>query len=150
MDFISFCQQGNTQIVQEMLNNTNIEMADQNGMTGLHYASIEGHYDIVQLLVSNGANVNKQNHTGFTPLFGAASHGHRQIVDYLIQKGADYNHTVIGWNILCAACYSENLEFIQYLVQNYGIPCAAGVKASEFAHIRGNEEISQYLNQIGG
>ena len=54
-------------------------------------ASMNGHTDIVQLLLEKGANVNVKGDAGWEALMLSAQFGHRQIVQLLIQKKADVN-----------------------------------------------------------
>ncbi|KAJ7152700.1 ankyrin repeat-containing domain protein [Mycena crocata] len=59
-------------------------------VTPLLIASINGHYDVVQILVENGANVNLQiRHRN--ALQAASYWGHESIVSFLIKNGADSN-----------------------------------------------------------
>ena len=64
---------------------------DDRGMTPLHYATGNGHKEIVVLLITEGADVNAKNGKGWTPLFGAAVLGKNKIVELLIAKGANVN-----------------------------------------------------------
>lgn len=57
--------------------------------TALMEASIEGHLDIVNVLLSNGANVDIEDYDGRTALMFASQNGHKEIVIRLIEKGAD-------------------------------------------------------------
>ena len=40
---------------------------DEYGWTALHWAALNGHKEVVQLLISNGADVNAKNSDGKTP-----------------------------------------------------------------------------------
>jgi ankyrin repeat protein len=65
----------------------NVEAKTINGWTALHFASINGHLEIVQYLLQNGnANVNAQKNDGWTALHFASSNGHLEIVQYLVQQ----------------------------------------------------------------
>ncbi|KAI0537703.1 hypothetical protein GGR58DRAFT_513583 [Xylaria digitata] len=58
--------------------------------TPLFYAAMNGHLDVVQLLLSTKkANVNAGDRNGRTPLSWAAEKGHETIVRLLLQNGAD-------------------------------------------------------------
>lgn len=59
------------------------------GWSPLHYASYQGHADIVTELLAAGAKVNSINDMGFTSLFYAAQRGHIDICRQLMAKGAD-------------------------------------------------------------
>jgi ankyrin repeat protein len=59
--------------------------------TALIMATINGHTEVVRLLLSKGADMNKPAHFGFTPLWYAAEEGHLDIAKLLINKGANIN-----------------------------------------------------------
>jgi serpin B len=59
--------------------------------TALHDAAIEGHKEIVELLIGKGANIEAKNSYGETALYCAAEANHKEIVELLIDKGADVN-----------------------------------------------------------
>jgi ankyrin repeat protein len=68
-----------------------VNVKDKRGFTPLHWASISGHKEAVELLIDNGADVNAMRGGGGTPLSYAASWGHEEIVELLIANGADVN-----------------------------------------------------------
>jgi len=57
----------------------------------LHCAALNGHTEIVQLLLELGARVNPRNRNRETPLHMAALNGHKGIARLLIEAGADVN-----------------------------------------------------------
>jgi len=59
--------------------------------TPLHLASIFGHYQIVELLVTENADVNKHDIEGLTALHRAAMKGHIEVVRYLCENGKGVN-----------------------------------------------------------
>ena len=70
-------------------------MVNNAGHTALIEAVIEGHENIVQLLISRGADVNQKDtgefSVGETPIIVAAMKGETQIAAILIRRGADVN-----------------------------------------------------------
>ena len=68
--------------------------AKHNNWTPLHYASENGHLEIVQFLLSNGAEVDAVDSDNVTPLLHAASRGHVpvDVVEALLDRGANINH----------------------------------------------------------
>lgn len=64
---------------------------DDDGWSLLHWASQEGHTDIIKLLVENGADVDAKFLRNITPLFNATGEGNLSVVTTLLQLGADVN-----------------------------------------------------------
>ena len=56
------------------------------GATPLWFATVQGHLDIVKMLVKRGANVNSKTNTNSTALQAACYHGHYEIVKYLVES----------------------------------------------------------------
>ena len=60
------------------------------GMTGLHWAALNGNAQIARLLINAGANLDAATRLGaHTPLHVAAREGHGEIVAVLAEAGAD-------------------------------------------------------------
>src|SRR5208337_3822405 len=53
---------------------------DDSGDTPLHWAALNGHKDVTDLLLAHKAPVDARNNAGDTPLHWAALNGHRDIV----------------------------------------------------------------------
>ena len=55
-----------------------------------HFIACEnGHFPIVEYLISKGANIEIKDEDGWTPLHYASDFEYPSIVEYLISKGAD-------------------------------------------------------------
>lgn len=67
-----------------------LDQADSEGWTPLHFAVQEGLFPIIEKLIEAGASINKQEEYGRTPLFIAIFNRlPNKIVKYLIEHGAD-------------------------------------------------------------
>mgnify|MGYP003365275417 CR=1 FL=1 len=87
------CDKGKIEQVKKFLEEGEININDQDnaGNTPLHEAALNGHIDIVKLLVKEGANINVQSYDMFqdTPLIDASANGHLDVVSYLLKHNAD-------------------------------------------------------------
>jgi ankyrin repeat protein len=77
-----------------------VNAKDNNGDTALMEASrkdvlmkahLEGHLELVRLLLDKGADVNAKDNNGDTALMQASRKGHLDVVRALLDKGADVN-----------------------------------------------------------
>ena len=62
-------------------------MRNTRGATCLHHCCLEGHLEIVQLLLQNGADPNAISSNGYTPLHMAAWGGRNKVAKALIEAG---------------------------------------------------------------
>ena len=66
--------------------------AQGDGMTGLHWAAKSGHVEIAKLLISSGADVQAETRIGaYTPLHIASESAKLAVVKMLLEAGADVN-----------------------------------------------------------
>ncbi|KAK1801587.1 hypothetical protein P4O66_004548 [Electrophorus voltai] len=68
----------------------NVNCVDSNGYTPLHHAALNGHSDVVELLLRNEALANVADSKGCYPLHLAAWKGDQYIVRLLIHQGPSY------------------------------------------------------------
>jgi len=67
--------------------NIDPDIKDKSGKTVLHHAVINGHKDVVELLLRRGAEVDCKDYGGKTPLSWAAANGHVEVVKWLVLEG---------------------------------------------------------------
>jgi cytohesin len=86
-------EQGNIEAVtQHLAAGANVNAKDEDSKTPLLHAAVDGHKDVVELLIAKGADIELRCTTcGGTALGHAASGGHKEIIELLIEKGADVN-----------------------------------------------------------
>lgn len=68
-----------------------IDISQRNvfGWTSLHLAAIQGHFEMIHLLIDQGGDVNLSDHYGWSPLMFAVICQNNDIVKLLLQKGAN-------------------------------------------------------------
>jgi ankyrin repeat protein len=92
------------------------------GRTALHLAAMNGHLEIVKLLLEHGADVNAKTKEGYgyTALHSAASNGHLEIVKLLLEHGADVNAKTKygGYTALHSATMNGHLEIVKLLLEH--------------------------------
>jgi ankyrin repeat protein len=75
---------------------SDVNAAQADGMTALHWAAYHDDRELAELLVKAGANVKAANRYGVTPLSLACTNGNAAIVDLLLKAGADANAPLPG------------------------------------------------------
>lgn len=87
------CDKGKYDVAKRLIEEEGYDVDDQDnaGNSSLHEAALNGHLDIVKLLIKHGANVNIKSYEMFqdTPLVDASANGHLDVVQYLLDHGAD-------------------------------------------------------------
>lgn len=87
----SAAQRGSKEGVHSALNDhADINTPDvATGRTALHIAAVNGHKELVAMMISMGANVNPQDAKGDTPLHLAAAMNHEKTVKALLAASPD-------------------------------------------------------------
>jgi uncharacterized protein len=88
------------------------------GLTPLIFATRQGDFASVKILVEAGADVNETSEFGWTPLLVATQNKYYRIGEYLLQHKADPNlANGGGWNPLYIATDNRNIEGGDYPVR---------------------------------
>ena len=94
-----------------------INTAEPDGMTALHWAVRENDTETIQLLLRAGANAKASNRYGVTPLALAALNTNASVVEMLVSAGADPNaSSPEGETILMTAARAGGAEAIKVLI----------------------------------
>lgn len=121
---------GNYNICHSLINaGVSLFAKDESEQMALHRASMEGHLNIVELLLSSGHKlggaamverlVGDRDSEGQTCLHHAVNNGHLEIVHRLIQAGADANSMRDTLSTpLHAAAVTGNADIVQLLLEN--------------------------------
>jgi ankyrin repeat protein len=96
-----------------------VNSADVEGMTALHWAAHWNDLETVKLLLSAGAKASVANRYGVTPLHEAATTGNAAIVNALLRAGADANAVYgEGETPLMIAARTGSLDAVKLLVES--------------------------------
>ena len=108
-----------------------IDGAQGDGSTALHWAAFNDDLDMVRLLVSAGANVRSTTRNGdISPLFMACTNGNAAVIEVLMKAGADANSVKAnGTTALMMAAASGSTDAVKTLLDH-----GANVNAKESAH----------------
>jgi ankyrin repeat protein len=98
----------------------NINAAQPDGTTALHWAAHWNDLAAVELLLGAGANPKAANRYGATPLSEAAALGNAAMIEALLKAGADPNTltTADGETVLMTAARAGNPEAVKILLDH--------------------------------
>jgi len=83
--------------IQSLLaQSVDVNAAQVDGMTALHWTTLQDDLATARLLIGAGADANAANRYGVTPLTLAATNGNGTLVELLLEAGADPNTTLPG------------------------------------------------------
>jgi ankyrin repeat protein len=98
-------------------NKVDVNTAEADGTTALHWASHRDDLESAKMLLSGGANVNAANDLGATPLWIASENGSAAMVRLLLQAGADPNRALLlGETPLMVASRSGGAGVVEQLL----------------------------------
>ena len=124
------------------------------GGTPLYYAAMNGHKNVVKLLLNKGADPNKANMGGESPLLYAAQNRHIDVAKLLIEGGADPNKTSeCGKTPLFHAAKNEYKEMVEVLLDAGSDPNMAednyGSIPLHMAAMKGRKRVAKLLLERG-
>jgi ankyrin repeat protein len=82
------CGEGKVGLVREIVQHMGgqeLEETDNRGRTAVHWAALEGHDEVVAILLNKGAQAGIRDAEHSTPLMKAASRGHLGVVQLIVQ-----------------------------------------------------------------
>jgi ankyrin repeat protein len=89
---IAAVKNGNEKAVRDLIaERVNVNAAEVDGSTALHWAAQRDNAELVNLLLSSGANPKTATRYNVTPLYLACVNGNAEIIERLIRAGADAN-----------------------------------------------------------
>jgi ankyrin repeat protein len=109
---------GDREAVRTLLKqHANVNAAEADGTTALHWAVRVHDDDTARLLIRAGANVKAANRYGITPLSLAATNGDAAMIDVLVRAGADPNGALPdGETVLMTAARTGDAAAVKMLL----------------------------------
>ncbi len=130
-----------------------VNAAQVDGMTALHWAAFQDDLDTTKLLLEAGANVKATNRYHVTPLSLACLNGNGEMVELFLEAGADANTTLDGGEpVLMTAARTGKVTPVKALLSHGAKVNAKGRKkqtALMWAAAEGNTEVVQLLLKAG-
>ena len=119
-------EQRNPALIRQLLaTGADVNAAQVDGMTALHWAVYNDDAETARLLVRSRANVNATNRYGVPPLFLACTNNNATLVRLLLDAGANANASLPGGEtVLMTAAKVGNLEAVKALVARGANPNA--------------------------
>lgn len=112
-------QQGDREAVRSLLKQkADVNAAQGDGMTALHWAVYKNDLEMAQMLLQAGASLKAKTREGaLTPLYMAATNGNGAIIDALVKAGADVNQAnALGTTPLMQASASGSVDAVKLLL----------------------------------
>ena len=130
-----------------------VNAAQIDGTSALHWAAYHDDAEMVALLVGAGADVNAVNRYGVPPLVQACTNGNAAIVKLLLEAGADANTKMKGGEtVLMLAARSGNAEAVKALLARGATPNSRerlGQTALMWAAAEGHTAVVHALIEAG-
>src|SRR3989454_6709464 len=119
-------EQRNSALIRTLLDaGADVNAAQVDGMTALHWAVYNDDTDTAGLLVRSGADVNAANLYGVPPLALACTNGNAELVRLLLDAGANANAQLRGGEtVLMTAARAGSLEAVKALLARGAKPNA--------------------------
>ena len=147
-------ENGDTAAVRSLLDaGADVNSAQADGTTALHWAAYHDDSDIAELLVRSGADVNAENAYGVPPLSLACTNRNTALVKLLLDVGADANAARPGGEtVLMTAARTGSLEAVAALLAHGADPNAlerTGQSALMWASAEGHAPVVEALIDAG-
>ena len=157
LKLVAACMSGDDSLVLSLINSgVNVNCLVKIGgreWSPLLMASVEGHTEIVKVLLERGAQVDLQDNGGWTALMWASYSGCTEIVNVLVERGAQVDlQNNVGLTALIWASGRGHTEIVRVLLERSAqvdLQNNDGWTALMWASCRGHTEIVNVLLQRG-
>ena len=131
-----------------------INAAEADGFTALHWAVQRDNLPLVDLLLKSGAKATTSTRYNVSPLYLAATNGNAQMIERLLDAGADANSTSFeGQTTLMTAALAGKADAVRLLLTRGAKVDAVepykGQTALMWAAAEGNTEVVKVLLEAG-
>ena len=148
-----YAREGKLSEVRRLIaDGVNVNAADNNGGTALHYAAIFGQSEVAKVLIAAGVNVNAAGENRVVALHFAINNRNIEIVKALIAAGANVNVADIeGWTALLLAVKYGYTEVVKVLIAaGANVNAAiADATALNLAVANGHAKVAKVLLECG-
>jgi ankyrin repeat protein len=148
-------RQDQAQLTHLIAAKADVDAAQPDGSTALHWAAYHGDIRVLSLLLKAGANPNIRTSTGMTPLLLACEAGNADLVAQLLNAHADPNLTLgHGETPLMMAARTGSVPVLKLLLAQKGVKIDAkeqlrGTTALMWAAANSNTEAVRFLISKG-
>lgn len=126
-----------------------VDAANDQRMTALHYAAQAGAEPMVRLLVDAGAQVNVQDVAGLTPLHLVAVYGTSALCTFLASKGAQIDVAdTSGATPLMLAAVHGNIEAVKELLRLGADPAKRDIEGKTAADLAGMQDRNEVVQLL--
>jgi uncharacterized protein len=131
-----------------------INAAEADGFTAIHWAAQRNNLELLNLLIAAGANVKASSRYHITPLYLACNNGNAAMVERLLTAGADPNEVALeGQTALMTAAASGSPQVEQILLKrgadSNAVEPFRGQTALMWAAAEGNTQAAEELIEFG-
>lgn len=143
---------GQIEAVQILLLNGALFTTDWLGNSALHFAALNGHTEMCEVLLRAGVLRDARTKVNRTPLHLAAQHGHLSVVTLLTDIGVNVHATdMIGMSALHWAVQKGHTDIVHFLMQhgaNAALPNKFSKTPLDIAVDIGRHDLFQLMQQL--
>ena len=103
-------QESDEKTVNSAIENSDIDAQDENGLTGLHYATSSGYLKTVRIFLQRGANPNISSNNGIKPIHLAMERENSKMVEIILEASRSQNFDQAKEIIEAAALPSTSIN----------------------------------------